>query len=133
MDLEFDPIREQLALRWHSGGVSCQQAIGLTTTGPNFGGRTRSISRASIVQTHAPPCALLAVLRRAERAITASGSGRAHGAPSASSGLSGAFPLWPHTSTREPAQHRPGTLGARLGRRRALNLVEARLAPPRSD
>ena len=34
-------LHEQLALRWRSEGVSCQQAIGLTTTGPNFGGKHR--------------------------------------------------------------------------------------------
>ena len=41
MDLEFDPIHEQLILRWRADGVSCQQTIYLTTTGPHFGGKRR--------------------------------------------------------------------------------------------
>ena len=41
VDLEFDPIHEQLMLRWHSDGVACKQTIYLTTTGPNFGGKRR--------------------------------------------------------------------------------------------
>jgi hypothetical protein len=41
MDLKFDPIHEQLMLRWRSEGTSCQQTIYLTTTGPNFGGKRR--------------------------------------------------------------------------------------------
>ena len=41
MELEFDPIHEQLMLRWRSEGTSCQQTIYLTTTGPNFGGKRR--------------------------------------------------------------------------------------------
>ena len=41
MDLEFDPIHEQLLLRWYSDGVACKQTIYLTTTGPNFGGKRR--------------------------------------------------------------------------------------------
>ena len=41
MDLEFDPIHEQLMLRWRSERTSCQQTIYLTTTGPNFGGKRR--------------------------------------------------------------------------------------------
>ena len=41
MDLKFDPIHEQLMLRWRSDGTSCQQTIYLTTTGPNFGEKRR--------------------------------------------------------------------------------------------
>ena len=29
MDLKFDPIHEQFALRWRSEGVSCRQTLGL--------------------------------------------------------------------------------------------------------
>jgi hypothetical protein len=41
VDLEFDPIHEQLRLSWQSEGESFKQTIYLTTTGPNFGGKRR--------------------------------------------------------------------------------------------
>ena len=39
--LQFDPIHEQLVLRWRADGTPCQQTVSLTTTGPNFGGKRR--------------------------------------------------------------------------------------------
>jgi hypothetical protein len=39
--LRFDPLQEQLILRWRADGTACQQTVSLTTTGPNFGGKRR--------------------------------------------------------------------------------------------
>ena len=51
IDLEFDPIHEQLRLSWYVEGEPFNQTIYLTTTGPNFGGSAAGSSaiRAVIV------------------------------------------------------------------------------------
>ncbi len=41
MAVEFDPLQEQLVLRWRADGTACQQTVSLATTGPNFGGKRR--------------------------------------------------------------------------------------------